>query len=287
MTTKHLQQGFTLVEMIMVIVITGIIAGMVAVFLVKPVEQYMDLARRVELTDTADTALRRISRDLRMALPNSVRVTGTCDGFTGTCFLEFLPTGSSACASNSSCLGGGRYAAGPPGDVLDFESADTDFTVLGPMPSLVAGDEIVVYNLGIDGADAYAGNSLATHNRRAVTAVGANSVTINSANRLPFESPGHRFHVVTTPVTYACAPSSTGGSLTRYWGYPIAATQPSAAPIANASSALLARNVTHCRFEYTSNVIAERSGLVTMHLGLTQGGETVTLYVAAHVSNQP
>src|ERR1039457_5271215 len=100
MMMRRTHEGFTLVEMIMVIVITGIIGGMVAVFLKAPIQQYMDVARRADMTDIADTALRRIGRDLRLALPNSVRVTtGACPvttanpGGAGTCsFLEFLPT---------------------------------------------------------------------------------------------------------------------------------------------------------------------------------------------------
>ena len=55
--------GFTLVEAIMVIVITGILAGMVAVFIKAPVDGYVDSVRRAELTDAADTAL-RLSRAL-------------------------------------------------------------------------------------------------------------------------------------------------------------------------------------------------------------------------------
>ena len=50
--------GFTLVEMIMVITITGIIGAMVAVFIRSPVDSYVDSARRAELSDIADTALR-------------------------------------------------------------------------------------------------------------------------------------------------------------------------------------------------------------------------------------
>src|SRR3989338_3130689 len=149
-------KGFTLVEMVMVIVITGIIGGIVAVFLTAPVRQYVDVARRAELTDIADTAFRRVTRDVRLALPNSVRVAGTCDGTT-TCFLEFLPAPS-----------GGRYRADidatddvcPGGnsddDILSFTTTDTCFEVLGQMPAVAVGDQIVVYNLGIAGADAYA-----------------------------------------------------------------------------------------------------------------------------------
>lgn len=284
-------RGFTLVEMVMVITITGIIGGIVAVFLQAPIQQYTDIARRADMTDIADTALRRIARDVRLALPNSVRVSP--DGR----YLEFLPTS-----------GGGRYRGDidasddicPGGtaadDVLSFTAADTCFEVLGAMPNVAAGNQVVVYNLGIPGADAYAGNTLATHNRRTVSAVGADNISITSTSALPFDSPGHRFHVISTPVSYVCAPvaGGAGGTLTRYWGYAIQAAQPAdtaVAPLFGASSALLATNVSGCLFTYDPLVVG-RSGLVTMHLGITEanpggGNETITLYSAAHVSNQP
>jgi len=285
MMTRRNQRGFTLVEMIVVIVITGIIGGIVAVFLKAPVQGYADSARRAELTDIADTAFRRVSRDLRLALPNSVRVTGACDG-SGSCYIEFLPTKA-----------GGRYRAEADAtddvcagdDSLSFTGADTCFEVIGPMPLAVATDQVVVYNLGIAGADAYAGNTLATHNRRAISAVGAASISLTSANRLPFDSPGHRLHVITTPVTYACAPvaGGVGGTLARWQGYAIQPGQPTSLPGTGApSSALLATNVSSCRFTYNPLVVG-RSGLVTMHLAITQESETVALYGAAHVSNQP
>lgn len=263
------QRGFTLVEMIMVIVITGIIGAMVAVFIQTPVRQYTDVSRRAEMSDIADTALRRITRDLRLALPNSVRVRGACDG-TGQCLIEFLPT-----------LGGGRYRAASPGDMLDFAAADASFEVLGPMPTVAAGNQIVVYNLGIPGADAYAGS-----NRATAAASAGGVVNLNPAFLFPFESPAHRFQVVSTPVSYMC---DGAGTLWRYWGYAIQPSQPaSAAELTGfgASSAKLATSVSRCLFAYNPLVVG-RSGLVTMQLAISQEGETVTLYGAAHVSNQP
>ena len=44
-------RGFTLVEAIIVIVLTGILASAVAVFLRVPIQGYLDVARRAELTD--------------------------------------------------------------------------------------------------------------------------------------------------------------------------------------------------------------------------------------------
>lgn len=296
MTRHQLQRAFTLVEMIVVIVITGIIGGMVAIFLRVPVQQYMDAAQRADMTDIADTALRRIGRDLRLALPNSVRVTGACGAAGTTCFIEFLPTRS-----------GGRYRtdAAPSGisagcgsltaDVLDFSAADTCFEVLGVMPATIAGDRVVVYNQGTLGANAYAGDNTGVYSANTAT-----SITISPGKQFPLPSPSARFQVISTPVSYVCAPSvnGIGGTLTRYWGYAIQDVQTKTDSIveldalvspatATRGKAQLATNVSTCNFTYDANVVAQHSGLVTMNLGITEAGEAVTLYSATHVGNVP
>src|SRR5215210_7725394 len=109
------QRGVTLIEMVIVITITAIIAGGVAVFISRPFESYIDAARRAELTDIADTALRRMTRDLRTALPNSIRITTVA----GVTYLEYLQTS-----------GGARYRAqadsAGAGNILDFTQVDND-----------------------------------------------------------------------------------------------------------------------------------------------------------------
>lgn len=260
--TGSSQRGFTLVEMVVVTVITGIIGGMVAMFIRAPVQGYVDSARRAEMTDIADTALRRIARDLRLALPNSVRVSGTNT-------IDFLSTS-----------GGGRYRAGVGGtnNALDFSAADISFEVIGAMPVLAASDQIVVYDLGIPGADAYLNDNRATYSSSA-----GGVIIFAAGKKFPFESPAQRFQVVHEQVRYIC--DTATGNLTRYWGFPIAT--PSAGVPAGGSSALMASNVSGCSFNYDSNVVAQRHGLVTMNLSITESGETVTLYSATHVSNVP
>ena len=264
--------GFTLVEMVVVIVITGVIAASVAVFLRLPVQGYVDAARRAEISDIADTSLRRMVRDLRLALPNSIRITD------GGKTLELLLTRT-----------GGRYRTEGVG-FLDFSLATTSFAQLGPLSNglgmtIVAGDKLVIYNLGITGADAYSGDNSAD-------IVSVNNTVPNepvfhfSAKKFPFESPDARFQVVAGSVSYVC--DTTAGTLTRYAAYPISPAQPTAASLtaSSAQRALAANNVADCGFSYTPGVTA-RSSVAALSLKISLKGESVQLYQEAHVNNVP
>lgn len=282
-TCHRREAGFTLTEAIVVTVIIGILAAIVGVFIQAPVKGYFVATRRAELADSADTASRRITRDLRLALPNSVRVTGGGRAV----YLEFLITKAS-----------GQYRAehdsAGHGDILEFGTAATPyrFDVIGSLPPLLLNaDQIVIYNLGrgVAGADAYA---TAANNRRTVTAQTGATLTVSPAVAFPMESPAHRFHVVESAVTYACSPNAANpaaGEIRRYWGYAIGETQ--ATPPAGGASAQLVRDVSRCAFSYDPNVANTHSGLIGLWLQLTQaaptGPETVTLFQQVHVSNVP
>ncbi|OIR00975.1 hypothetical protein GALL_169390 [mine drainage metagenome] len=276
LTTRFLTVGFTLIEVIMVIAIIGIIAGMVAVFITKPIEGYVDSIRRAELTDAADVALRRLTRDVRLALPNSLRTTAGG--------IEFIMTKA-----------GGRYRdendGSTAGNVLSFNNSNTKFDVLGPIPALatgVSGDYIVIYNLGTgySPADAYAGG-----NRAQVSSVSGNTITLASntfANQSPpIPSPNSRFQVVgfsDKVVRYLC---NGDGTLTRQSGCDFTTTT-------NCSStAVLAGSTTtepkaSCTIDYTSAATG-RNGLLYIELTLTDtpSGERVTLFQQIHVDNAP
>jgi MSHA biogenesis protein MshO len=142
-----------LVEAVMTIAIIGIIGGIVAVFIRAPILSYRDTVDRAELTDQADLALRRMARDIRLALPNSVRVMGSTADHPGDT-LELLLTRS-----------GARYLSADDGvalaKTLSFEDAGKrDFLALAPpktFDDVRVGDFVVVYNLGpgLTPADAY------------------------------------------------------------------------------------------------------------------------------------
>ncbi|MDT8990218.1 prepilin-type N-terminal cleavage/methylation domain-containing protein [Curvibacter sp. APW13] len=266
-------RGFTLVELVMVIVILGVIGGMVAVFMRGPIDAYFASARRAGLTDVADTTVRRMGRDIRKALPNSVRTP------TNQC-IEFIPTKT-----------GGRYRAQGTG-FLNFAASTTSFNELGDntaRPSdqqIAVNDVVVVYNLGIAGSDAYAQDNTAVVDTPAPTVSGTPAETTITivAKKFPLESGSNRFHVVPAGeqvVGFVC----TGGQLLRYTtGLPYAA--PASCPRSGATTSVLAKNISACNFSYTGSDL-QRNALVRMSLQLTDSGETVSLQHEVHVNNTP
>lgn len=269
--------GFSLIELVMVIVLVGILATLTTSIITRPVEGYLDLQRRTALVDTAEFALRRMQRDIRRALPNSVRITGggrvlellhVSDGGRYRAEQDISPTAVQA--------GCGSLAS----DVLDFTLPDTCFEITGTLtafnPQATAGEFLVIYNLGSASADAYAGN-----NRTPVTDSG-NARTVNfNAFRFPFSSPRQRFFIVDTPITYFCA----NNQLLRFDGYTIAAAQPN--PPAGVVGQLQANHVAACAFTYDPGT-SSRSGMVTIEITLTDAAdESVQLMQQVHVDNLP
>lgn len=308
------QSGFTLVEMIMVIVITGIIGGMVAVFLRTPIQQYMDVARRAELTDIADTALRRLGRDIRTAVPNSVRIAG-CGGMP---CVEFLPARNGG-RYRASTVGGGTGCGAVADAALDFAAPDTCFEIVGSPMTFLSGDQIVVGSTQSDGNPPYQDPGAAactvaattTCIRRPVAAagVGANLqvVKVDSAAALPAfsELSTQRFTVVDgvqQAVTYACvgtlgtldANRNGQARLMRYWGYGFKPGQIAPPTVVGGgdgigalahAEAMLADKVSACEIVY--DLPNQRFGLLAVRLALTSGGESVNLYHEIHVTNAP
>ncbi len=286
-------------EMIVVILIAGIVGSMATYFIVRLMQGYDAQARRAELVDVAESALRRMQRDIRRALPNSIRIVNEGNGNGRV--LELLQT-----------LDGGRYRAKPPGGPmarLRFTAADTDFDVLGNLlcttnPSVTGpcgsytNHWLVVYNLGQAGADAYAGTDVITFGRTlTVTSNGAadgvsDHVNISGAGfQFAFESPGQRFFVVNTPVSYVC--DSSTGTLTRYASYPLTANQTTIdtdaelGALPGVQSALVANKISApCTMTYQAGT-SLRAGLVTIGLTVSDpvSGEQIRLLHEVHVDN--
>jgi MSHA biogenesis protein MshO len=310
----NVHRGFTLVELILVITITGIIAGMVSVFIRRPVESYFDSVRRAGLTDLSDTVARLVARDVNLALPNSLRNPTDND----TSCLEFIPTKS-----------GARYRASPDssgvGDALDFTTIDGSFDILGlnsdwPSTNQIAdGDIVVVLNTescdttGCTG-NAYRGSNaikVATGGVTASAVAGSSRINLVDAvtgapfqrKQLPNPSPYYRFQVIPSDehvVAYVCrgtpgidASGNGGQTLYRYhrtltsaWSRPNTCGD----MWAGATESTLATGISSCTLRYEppgSSTGLGNNGILAFALEITEANESVRLYQQIQVNNSP
>jgi MSHA biogenesis protein MshO len=270
-------RGFSLVELVVVIVITGVIASVVGLFITGPIQGFIDQARRAELVDAAQLALTRMGRDVRGALPNSVRISGSS--------LELLAT-----------IDGDRYRVEPPGaadDRLGFGATDAVFNTLAPL-ALPGGAStttasVAIYPLQQTGANPYnaADGVMTASGTVTVGSVVNNGQTegrlqLAAAHRFPFDSPTRRVFLVSGPVTYQCSPPQ----LLRYDGYAVSAIQPVPPGVA---PVVIVGNVQSCAFAFAPGT-AQRNAVVSLAVSLAASGvseERVRLIRQIHIGNVP
>lgn len=271
MAPRRRQHGFTLVELVIVIAITGIVAAVGAVIIQGTVSGYVDQERRATLVADADRALRRMSREIRAALPNSIRV----DNCGGDPCVQYLAT-----------VAGARYREGPgpgasqPEHRLRFNQPDDSFNATGPVG--LANDSyayhVSVYNTGQAGNDAWAGESMTPNAGLTISDSGVSGeprIELDQAHEFPQESPRQRFYLVEGAVAFACE----NGALNRYaYDYD--------ENYASNGGNVVTDRVESCSFSYATGS-STRAGLLTMTLVLEEEGERVRLQHQVQVSNTP
>ena len=273
--------GFTLVELVIVISLTGVVAVMASTIVGQQMLGYVDTARRAQLVAKADAALSMMTRDLRNAIPYSIRISGNA--------IEWVPI-----------QGFGRYRKFPDagsGDVLDFSIADSRFDTFGAMPTLISGNQLVIansaaaasgYNLyqsASDGTSLPLGSHVVTSPGVGISSSGP-QVVLSTPFQFSQDSIASRFYVINGAASYIC--NSSTGTITRYQSYPLQASQPSngsAPPLSTTSSSLLVGDVSGCVFGYTA--LNQTHGLVTVQIDLALEGESISLVRFVHVENRP
>jgi MSHA biogenesis protein MshO len=287
-------RGFSLVELVIVIVITGIIAAMGLVFFRPAMDSYMDIARRATLTDVADTALRRMGREIRSAVPNSIR-------WPNNQCIEIMPSST-----------GGRYrmatdtvnAGSAP---LDISQPVTAFDVLTPLwdtaspPGVLpakVGDWVVIGNQNTN--DVYTGvtRSDITAITSPASLVAQHKITVTS-HQYPSGYNGGRFMVVennggSPAVVYVCSGAdgtvnASGNGKGTLYRVPRAfnSTYPVSCP-ATTGGSVLATNVRTCNIIYNaSHAGSQQSGFVWMQLDIAQSNEIISTAYGVHVDNVP
>ena len=249
------QNGFSLIEVILVIILLGALLGLGAGLITEPFKMREDVERRAAMADNADVALQLISREVRAALPNSVVVSNA--GNT----LTFLRTTT-----------GGRYrtvADGANDNVLNIGQSDNSFEVLGPLSADPTGHCLVIYNV-TPPASANCNDA----NMAPVTGWAEPTLSFQP-NTFPFGSPSQRFFIVDAQIAYNCS----GGVITRT-ETPIGGGAPI---VGRAASNVVCDGST---FNYADGA-ASRNALLTVRLTISEAGETISLLHQTHVLNAP
>jgi MSHA biogenesis protein MshO len=309
-------RGFTLVELVMVIALAGLVGVMISTVLSRPMEGFIGQSRRAELVDIAAGALQRMSRDVRLAIPNSLRVSA--DGQA----VELLLIHSAArYRPNRIGEQGLRFssdAAGTCNSTNQDESCDSVevFDVLDaldksthPEVCEVCPDRsgcitrppsfLVVYNVGAEsggsplpGSNVWAPHSPGVISLPSMTVTqwcgdydGVRHIKLDNLPaggfRFAFASPQHRLYLAETVVGYRCQ----GGQLVRYSYNALNDTLPASPPLGSDPQPV-ARSVANCNFTYQSGS-TQRAGLLTLSLGIAQDGENLQLLQQVHVDNAP
>jgi MSHA biogenesis protein MshO len=280
--------GFTLIELVIAMTISLIVVAFAGLFFTGPVRGFTDQVRRAELVDAAESSLRRMGRDIRRALPNSIRVT---------------TVGTVAALEILNSVEGVRYRGGPPpGNTnawLTFATDDGAFNSIGQFDAIAkpfssTAHYLSIYNVGVAGADAYELSNVITPPGTQIdiadaTEAGEDNIVLTPSFQFTYPSPRQRVYLIDSPVSFLC--DTATGRLTRYDGYTIASNhtdRDTAAELlaAGAADSIMSDNLTACTFTYTPGT-AQRAALITLSLTLSKDGESVALLQQVHVDNVP
>ena len=182
------QKGFTLTELIMVIVILGIVSTISVQFIRFSTQSAIDTSTRQQVALAGMNILEPISRDLRGALPESIRRS------SDEC-IEFLPI-----------VDAGRYESLPK----DTDEPDVLRTIGEPRDDSSSGYVVIYPHAG----DPHDGGRV-----RASEEVTWSGESIQFSSNAPFDdgSPARRFFLVSNPVAY-CHDGGEG-VIRRFSGY--------------------------------------------------------------------
>jgi MSHA biogenesis protein MshO len=255
------QRGFTLVELVMVIILLGIVATISVQFVALSTRGAIDVGDRQQRALQGVVISEQITRELREAFPLSIRTSGNC--------IEWLPIEA-----------GTAYLKLPKGP--DFnEILVAPFTDTPPTGTTRA----IVYGYGT-ATDALYGSAdpgpVSPTISSIDSSVSPSVITLATGHRFQKRSPQRRLFVVGQPVSIC----QSGRFLNRYSGYAPSSTQPSPPDIA---PEVLAANLTgNVQFQYTPPTL-RRGAVVVFEFTLQNpaGDETTTVSQEVQIRNVP
>lgn len=278
-----INRGFTLIELVTVIIVLGVVSVGISGFIASGVGIYKDVTERDQLLSESRFIVERLNRELKVAVPNSIRITGD----TNIQCVEFVPVKWVAFYTNLPIIPSTDNSASVTeiGDVTGRFILDTslDFAIVYPTDSTdiydLSENKRQKINACIDtGADTSCNSNddpdhLAT-------------LTVNSA--FADDSPASRLYIASEAVSY-CIQNS---SIFRYVNT-INSNQTTYDIDINADGILMAQDVTNNLNKTEElpfrviNASLTRNGLVNVLLMFKREEEMVNFSNEVHIPNVP
>ncbi|WP_370464949.1 PilW family protein [Aeromonas piscicola] len=207
-------RGFTLIELVMVILLLGIMATFTSQFIGIGTQIYGDASSREQLMSDARFAMERLNRELRDAVPGSERIEDQNGNWLdeGAC-LRFWPISASSrylvlnrtISGSSATL---ELVMATPASAANPLSQDAN--------AVKAGDLMAVFPVPNSGVDSLTngceyGRCVARVTEVLAPVSGAQTIRYSSSETLAGLSPGSRVYFASQQVRYCV----TGNRLTR------------------------------------------------------------------------
>ncbi|MCK7549757.1 type II secretion system protein J [Marinobacter koreensis] len=252
-------RGFTLVELVMVIVILAIVATISVQFVSLSTRGALDVSARQQRALQGVVISEQLSRQLREAFPLSIRVSGQC--------LEWLPV-----------LAATNYIHRPQGPGFD----KIDIVPFSQVPAV--GNRALIYGYGATTSELY-GTANPGPVSTPIAGIAGGTITLSSAHRFRQQSPVRRLYVIGSPVSVC----QNGRMLYRYSGYGRATSQPSP-PTGGVREVMSANLSGPVDFRFTPPTY-QRAAVVEFALTLkdfdTGSDETTTTRQEVQIRNVP
>ena len=264
---RRAEQGFTLIELILVILVLSIVSISVTSFISFGVSSYQDVSGRAKQIGDSRFLIERLTREIRDALPNSVRVTNG-----GEC-VEFIPILASLSYVDIPVL------PDEPSSNIEVVTSDEEFAAVNT--------KVVVYPLSP--SDVYVMNGLTEGKLFTVDkylpVFNPNQVTstIKLDDEVLFDedSPTQRYFIIRDSVAYCQDAENT---IKRYQGHDFTVAQ---ATTPEGTGILMAeRQINDSPFSLQSPTLV-RNAIVIMDFTFSYTDENLRLVNKVHISNVP